>query len=277
MRTGNRPHAVSRRVDRGPSVLNRILLTAGLLLGAATAGYAQQGQQQQPLPNILEERAYVRRFSAGITGSVTPFPLLASQTQDQKSAGPPPVEIQSKTDPNTKPFAFGFTAQVTLTNRLALTVQPILRSFNAHTTMQRYTGTDNASTSFDDRDRTDIDETVTGRHLDIPLMLRIYTKGHRDEGARWLFEVGPVIRLTRNASIARKTYPSGGGEIDENIPVKTRTGLGFTAGIGAQLIDDFGIRATPEFRFTHWVTKSISGLDGNTRGNQIELLFTIGF
>ena len=268
---------VSRRVDRGPSVLNRIILTAGLLLGAAAAGYAQQDQQPQPLPNILEERAYVRRFSAGITGSVSPFPLLASSQQDQMIDGTPPVELRSKVDPNTKPFGYGFTAQVTLTDHLALAIQPIIRRFNAHTTIQRYTGTDNSSTSFDDRDRTDFDEMITGTHIDIPVMLRLYSKGHRDEGARWMFEIGPVVRLTRNASVFKKTYPSGGGEIDENLPFPHRTGYGVTGGIGVQLIDDFGIRATPEFRYTRWVTKPFTGLEGITRGSQLELLFTIGF
>lgn len=268
---------VSRRVDRGPSVLNRIILTAGLLVAAGTAGYAQQDQQPPPVPNILEERAYVRKFSAGVTGSIAPLPLIAAADKVEMVAGPPPVERRSHIDPNTKPFAYGFTAQFALTERLTLAVQPIIRSFNAHTTMQRFQGTDNASTSFDDRDKTDIDETISGRHIDIPVLLRLYSKGHHDEGARWLFEVGPVMRLTRNATIVRKTYPSGGGEIDTTESLAHRNGFGVTAGIGAQLIDDFGIRAVPEFRFTRWVTKPIRGLSADTRTSQMELLFTLSF
>jgi len=268
--------------------LNRIILTGGLrfglLVSLASTGWAQapqpappQDPQPQAVPNILEDVAYVRRFTAGITGSITPIPLLATSQTTETPGGTPPVELRSNVDPNTKIGGWGITVQATLTERLAIAVQPVIRSFNAHTFIEKFEGTDNSSTSFDDRDKTETDEFISGRHIDIPVLLRFYSKGHHDEGARWLFEVGPVARLTRNARADRRIFPPDQPEIKENVPFPSKNGLGVVVGIGGQFIDDFGIRAIPEFRFTRWVTKSFNTSELATRANQIEVLFTLSF
>jgi hypothetical protein len=257
--------------------LNRIILSGGLLLSLANAVAAQAPQDQPPPINILEERAFVRRFAIGITGAVTPLPVIARTEESEMPAGTPPVELRSNVDPNTKPWVYGFTAHIALSERLTLAVQPSIHSFNVHTVLDRFEGTDNASTSFDDRDRTGTDETIRGRHIDIPVMLRLYSKGHHDEGMRWIFEGGPVMRLTRNIQAVRRIFPPEGGELNETVALPTKNGFGVTAGIGAQLIDDFGIRAIPEFRYTRWITKPLDSIEARSRTSQIELLFTISF
>lgn len=263
--------------------MNRNIATGGLCLGllmsAAASAQAPPPQDQpaQPAPNILEDIAYVRRFTAGITGSITPMPLLAASQGREGPSGNPPVELRSNVDPNTKVGGFGVTVQATLTERFAIAVQPIIRSFNTHTFLQRLEGIDNSSTSFDDRDKTETDEYISGRHIDIPLLLRFYSKGHHEEGPRWIFEGGPAMRLTRNTRVDRRIFPPKGGEIKESGTFPSRNGFGFVVGIGGQFIDDFGIRAIPEFRYTHWVRKSFDSLEIGTRTHQIELLFTLSF
>ena len=53
--------------------------------------------------------------------------------------------------------------------------------------------------------------------------------------------------------------------------------LGFTAGIGGQFIDDFGIRAIPEVRYTRWMGYPFDSVHGKTRKNQIEIVLTFAF
>jgi hypothetical protein len=253
---------------------------AGLLLCSAITGLAQAPQAQPPgqTPEVLEERAYVRRFSAGLTLSITPFPPMAADQMGETSAGPPAVELRSDVDANSRPFSYGAVLQVALTERLALAVQPTIKKVDTHTLLQRFEGTDNSSTSFDDRDKTETDEIITARHIDIPILLRLYSKDRHERGGRWFFEGGPVMRTTQKARVARRIFPPEGGEIKENVPFPHKNGaFGVTAGIGGQLIDDFGIRAVPEVRYTRWVTKAFDSLEGRTRSSQIEFVFSLSF
>jgi hypothetical protein len=263
--------------------LNRTSLTGALILCAAGAAWAQNQPAPQPpdaqIPEVLEERAHVRRFSAGITLNLSLFPQFAKETQQENIDSSPPIELRSNIDPNTRIFGWGAVAQVTLTERLALAVHPTLKNFNAHTFMQRFEGVNNPNTSFDDRDNTDTDETITGKHIDVPILLRLYSKGHHESGPRWLFEAGPAFRLTRSARVDRRIVPPDEPEIKESVPFNPdkKTGIGFVAGIGGQFIDDFGIRAIPEVRYTRWFVKPYTGFEGRTRGGQIEILFTLSF
>jgi hypothetical protein len=78
--------------------------------------------------------------------------------------------------------------------------------------------------------------------------------------------------------MARDTVPPRGSRFKDSIPLPYRTtSVGVTGGIGFQMIDDFGIRAIPEVRFTRWFNRPFDSVNGRSRANQVEVLLTFAF
>jgi hypothetical protein len=86
------------------------------------------------------------------------------------------------------------------------------------------------------------------------------------------------MRLTSRVRTDLDIVPPKGERFKKSqpLPFKKNT-IGFTAGIGGQFIDDFGIRAIPEVRYTRWISQPFEGIHGNTRVNQVEVVLTFAF
>ena len=263
--------------------MKRITGLTGLALSIATAALAQAPAPQPPAPGtppvFLEQRSYVRRFTVGATLSLTPLNLFPKENLVQTIPGTTPVELDSSVDPKSNRVGFGVFLQYAFSERWALAVTPTYRPFAFHAFIKRFEGTDNSSTFFDERAEFDINEDTKGRFIDFPVLARYYLKDRHESGGRWFLEGGPTMRLTQHVTMARDTVPPPPAvRFTDNIPLPyKKTTMGGTAGIGGQLIDDFGIRAIPEVRYTYWFNKPFDSVHGKTRGSQLEFLFTLSF
>jgi hypothetical protein len=227
----------------------------------------------------LEEKAYVRRFSAGISLNLAPFNLLPKQSNVEKPANVnPPLEINSSVDPQAGRFAFAATLQVTISDRIAIALQPTYRKIRFHGFLQEYVGVDNSSTIIDERVKTEINEDTKAVFFDVPVLVRRYSKSRFERGPRWFYEAGPTLRFTRNVTMDRSTVTPKGETVKDNIPLRyNSTATGASIGIGGQFIDDFGIRAIPEVRYTRWFGQPFDTYHGRTRRDQIEIVMTFSF
>jgi len=261
--------------------LNRLHGLIGLTLCVAKAAMAQAPAPQSPpgTPTVfLEERAYVRRFSAGVTLSLTPLNLFPKQSIGQKIAGTIPIEFDSSVDPKSNRAGLAVSLQYAFNERWAVNVSPTYRPMAFHAFIKRYEGVDNSSTFLDERALYQINEDTTGRFLDFPLLGRYYLKDRHDGGGRWFLEGGATMRITQKVRTARNTLPPTGAAVDDSVPVEFKKNTtGATVGIGGQLIDDFGIRSIPEVRYTYWFNKPFDSIHGRTRGSQLEFLITFSF
>jgi hypothetical protein len=252
------------------------------LLCVATAVLAQNtpapAAPPEDAPERLQEKAYVRKFSVGLSINTTPFNLLSKQSIVEKIAAATPVETDSSVDPKSNRVGLGFTAQYAFSSKWAVAVAPVYRKVAFHAFLQKYEGVDNSSTFIDERALTQINEDTTARYLDIPLLLRHYSKPRTESGPRWFMEVGPQMRMTSRVRTARDIVPPKGDRYQDTValPYKTNS-MGFSAGIGGQFIDDFGIRAIPEVRYTRWLNRPFDSVHGKTRVNQIEIVLTFAF
>lgn len=263
--------------------MNRIIGLTGLAMSVATIALAQAQAPAPPPPPgtptvFLEERAYVRRFTAGVSLSLTPLNLFPKEILSHKIEGTVPIEFVSNADPDSNRVGIGLMLQYALNERWAVNVTPTYRPMSFHATIKRYEGVDNSSTFLDERTIYDINEDTKGRFIDIPLMARYYFKDRHDGGGRWFLEGGPTMRLTQQVRTTRKTQPPTGAAIEDTIPLPFKKNTtGGTIGIGGQLIDDFGIRTIPQVRYTYWFNKPFNDYHGRTRGSQIEILVTFSF
>ena len=262
--------------------MKRTLFTGGLLLCSALTTWAQTPAPAAPAtdeaPERLEERAYVRRVSLGISLNLTPLNLFAKENMVEKLTTTPPVEFDSAVDPKSNRFGLGITLQYALSEQWAIAVAPTYRKVALHAFVQRYEGVDNSSTFLDERATTEINEDTTARFMDIPVLARHYSKPRHESGKRWFLEAGPVMRMTSRVRTVNDIVPPKGDRFKTNTPLDfNKNSVGFTAGIGGQFIDDFGIRAIPEVRYTHWINKPFDSFHGKTRANQIEVVLTFAF
>lgn len=265
-----------------------MLLTGGLLLcsafawaqnaPAAPAAPAQEPAQEEEEPERLEERAYVRKFSLGYSINLTPFNLLPKRNEIEKLTTTPPVENQASVDPESNRFGISFTAQVAVADRWAVAIAPAYRTVKFHGFIRSFSGVDNSSTFIDERAKTEINEDTTAKYLDIPILLRRYSKSRFESGPRWFYEAGGVIRRTSNVKTAYDIVPPVGDRYQTSgaLDYKSST-TGITAGIGGQFIDDFGIRAVPEVRYTYWFGRPFDSVHGRSRTHQIEIVLTFAF
>lgn len=264
-----------RSNSKGNSILQRHILLGGLWLSAAFSGWAQDAPDQI---ERIQETHYVRRFSAGVTGGLS---VLNQTTKLEDSLfvdSNPPVLFLTQADPQNDRIGFGITAQFTISDRWAVAINPSYRKINFTGFTRRLDGVDNSSTAIDERALTRINDETTARYLDLPILLRRYNKDHIDPGTRFFWDFGATYRRVSNVRTERKIDPPNEDPFFVYEPLDHKSSVfGGVIGMGIQFIDDFGIRATPEVRYTYWVQKPFDSIYGRSRNHQIEVLITLGF
>ncbi|MEO8097410.1 MAG: outer membrane beta-barrel protein [Acidobacteriota bacterium] len=264
--------------------MKRLILCGSALVCAAVAACAQNTPAAAPAPDSgtperQEERAYVRRFSIGISAFMVPTNLFpkASLVEDHPTFSPP-TRFETQFDPNSSRVSYGFTAHAALNERWTVGISPALRKFSFGAVTHKFEGVDNSSTFLDERADTMITEKTTGRYLDVPVLARHYSKNRHESGPRWFLEAGPSMRITQKLTTSRVTIPPKLLPVSDTTNLAHRkNSLGAVAGFGGQFIDDFGIRIIPEVRYTYWFSKPFDSNHATSRQHQIEIVFSLSF
>jgi opacity protein-like surface antigen len=247
------------------------------LLLTATIAVAQDEAPKNPFPEPSPNKVYVRRVSLGISANFLAMDPFQNESQSLILDGPPHTEYQAKTTPGVNIAGFGGLVQFAITGRFALALEPSLRNVKYTTATDVFVGTDNPATTQDDRKQSHIDETTASRFFDVPVMVRYYLKDRHQEGTRWFFDGGGVWRLARNVTTEKKTSVDDTTTNDNTAAAHRARTTGFTGGVGAQFIDDVGIRVVPEFRYTRWLDRTFDSISAQSRKNQAEFILSVTF
>jgi len=143
----------------------------------------------------------------------------------------------------------------------------------------------------DDRDVESYTERTRATFWDVPVTMRYY--GLRDEGplSKIFVSAGGAARFTRSVKSGTESILPGDGDADGTVedgevktaynetPVSPRSKqtFGATVGVGFRFIDDYRIRFTPEFRYTHWFGAPFDSNSTRTRRGQMEIVIGISF
>jgi hypothetical protein len=278
---------------RFPSV-KRILWMIVMCAGGAGLS-AQTATEQAPAPKPTVKTApaapvaYVRKFSMG--GSLS-FGLLSTMKSSNYTNKVTDVvdDTESGTIKSQAKFAAGPTFQFAFLEHFALNVS-VLRNTEHHWdyNMTRYDGKDLDTTTADDRIKTTEKHNTWARNYDIPVLLRYYRKGHHVKGWRYFGEAGITARQTRDERTARDITYYDPAKVKAGLDYTTyatfenpdrankKNMLGFTAGVGAQFNDSFGLRIVPEIRYTHWTGATWEINSVKSTKSKVEAVFTITF
>jgi len=242
------------------------------LIGCAICPMWAQNQNQ-------EEPVYVRRFSAGATLSVMGLSMIPGN-EVNVTLTTPAFTARHATTSTPKRIGYGFTAQLMLTERIGVGVNPLLRRINYKLDTDIHEGVDNPNTIVDERFFRTRDEETRARLLDVPITLRYYGKDRHDDGARWFFDVGGAIRKVYNIGSSSFTTAGSGAPVCCDLtparPRKTSVN-GLVGGFGVQVADELGVKIVPMVRYTRWLGTTFDSLSTTTRRDQVEAMISITF
>jgi hypothetical protein len=245
---------------------------------AAPGAKPDAAPEPAPQAREAEPPTYVRRISAGLTASF--FPLtLTSGGATRQVFNEPALEVRSEAIQESSWFGGGVTFQVALSDRFALNASALIRRAGFILTTQNFLGFDNPATWHDERIAIlGRDDTRTS-YLDIPLLVRRYNIERQEPGHRWFYEFGPSIRRVWSVRSSRESTRAGITTCCDETPAIPSSSMffGFTAGVGFQLIDDFGIRVVPGVRYTRWLASAFDTLGARDRRHQVEIHLSLGF
>jgi hypothetical protein len=219
-----------------------------------------------------EAGEFVRRISAGGTLSFLPINLMTggNTTQDLTDA-----TITTSGSSHSNWFGGGVVVQYAFKERWAVVANFLIRRPGYQITT---TGTNDSAT-------TTTTEQTRATYWDVPLLVRHYNIGRHHKGFRWFYEGGLAARWTVNVNTQIQTVATDSSTSDTTttccdaapaVPAHKLVG-GAVAGAGFQLVDDFGIRVVPEFRYTRWLQPSFSMPTASSNLNQIEVLLSVTF
>lgn len=225
----------------------------------------------------LQAENFVRPFSVGGTLSFLPLSPIAGKETTQIFS--PLIENRATGEDKSRFYGGGVTFQIAFAKRYALSSGLTLRSVGYKLNIVGLIGTDNPNTTNDDRTGYTTTEETRARYYDLPILLRRFSQNHTERGWRYFYQAGPSFRRVSNVRTSI--------QIDDNSKVSCcvetpttpahRTAPGVTLGGGLYLIDDYGIRFIPEFRYTYWLAKTFDNLAAPSRRHQIELLLSFTF
>ncbi len=256
-----------------------------IALSAGAALLAQQQPQQpkpqpQPTGAVLQEPAYVRRFSAGVTLSVLGLNSMRKNDVNVITQSPAVDGLYTTQDVSRR-VGFGLTLQGIVSERVGVNGGVFLRpniGYKMHSDI--YEGTDNPNTTKDERKYIVRNEETRFRYYDFPVTLRYYGRDRHDPGPRWFVEAGGVLRrVTRVRTSIDETIDDGDKACCTTTPATParRNIRGVVAGFGVQVIDPVGIRVIPQVRYTRWGGDAFSTFSTVTQRNQIEGMISLSF
>jgi hypothetical protein len=173
----------------------------------------------------------------------------------------------------------GVSYEYVLGPRSVLTADLMFHRLRYDSVTDIYWGTDDATTSTDERSRMTRTERTKARLWDLPVLLHYggFRKG--GAGSRFYVAGGVAFRLVTNVRTRNDiSYSNGTSEVnyDTAQPARRHT-FGGVAGIGFRFIDDFNIKVTPEIRYTRWIRSVFSADSTQSPKNQIEIGFGLTF
>jgi hypothetical protein len=265
---------------------------------AIFCGYCAEGQQSQPdaqqspppapAPSSGSSSSSSSalapqtegRFSGGATLSVLGLSLVPGHTTTVDNTTEITTEYQ--TTGASGRFGYGLTVQAHITGHFYVDLSGLLRhiGYQFTTTVSTTTTAFLNGTSYPSTTTTITHEDTRARLIDVPLLLRYYGTGKHPRSPRWFLEAGGSWRLANGIRTSTDTTDATGVNtcctFTPTVP-DHRSAIGMVVGAGIQFMDEFGIRVTPEVRYTRWIDQVFDNLSTHTQRNQVEADISLTF
>jgi len=196
-----------------------------------------------------------------------------SQYQTTTVAAKTAYDWQYNTTDRSPQVGVGMALEYILGPRATLTGEVMFHRLRYDQVTDTYWGTDDATTSTDERSRITRTEHTKARVWDLPVML--HYGGFRRKGpvSRLYLGAGAAYRIVTNIRTENDiSYSNGDSAVNyyQAQPSHRQT-VGAVAGIGFRFVDEYNIKLTPEVRYTRWLRPLFSLDSTQSPKNQIEV------
>ncbi|HUA22401.1 MAG TPA: hypothetical protein VMB25_26830 [Bryobacteraceae bacterium] len=221
-----------------------------------------------------------RRITGGATLTFLGLPMIGGSTTTVNNTSE--ISTQYQTSGASERLGYGLTVQGRITEHFYVDVSALLQHIGyqltttvATTTTQVLNGTTYPSTT-----TTSTHEDTRARVIDIPLLVRYYGTPKRPRSPRWFVELGGAWRTANNIRTSIDSTDVNGNltccTFTPAVP-QHRSTIGEVAGAGITFTDEFGIKVTPEVRYTRWIDEIFDNQSTRTSRNQLEAGISLTF
>jgi hypothetical protein len=219
-----------------------------------------------------EQPPFLKRFSAGVRFSILTLSLQSGA--DITSNPNTQTTVAQSLTPATQRFGGGVTVEYAATRRILISADLLYRYFGySAQTVTNVTLADGTSQI------TTLSEASHARYWDLPILARYTTLPARMASARVFLGGGAVIRRISNIRTDTTVQNPDGTEIYNYTPrtPQLQTTYGPAAVAGFRVKDDFGIKITPEVRYTRWLSDLFTAWPAKQRRNELEVVIGLTF
>jgi hypothetical protein len=272
------------------TVPNRGRRAVALMYGlAALTVHGVQGQtpassEQKPTaPSTAAEQtseAHQQKLAIGFRARILPFRSFSVMDNGRVLKTTTVSKVNYDSNYNTISHSFilggGLTLEGWISRRTLVTADVLFNRLRYDRTTDVYSGTDDPTTSADERSHQNTTENTAARLFDLPVLIQ---RNVRPTGflSHVYVAAGPSARLvstvhtTTNITYADATK----GNSASPAAVSKRLLIGGTVGVGLRFVDEFNIKVTPEVRYTRWNGMTFNQDSTRSPRNQLEV--GIGF
>jgi hypothetical protein len=219
----------------------------------------------------------VKRFSVGLRGRGFPlrsFSAMQNQTILTTTTTPAPLrDWNFTTASHSTSWAVGPAIEYLAGPKWTITAELLYSRLRYTKTTSIFWGTDDSTTTADERTKMFRNEDTRAVLWDLPLLVHY----------RGLAASGPLSRVYVAAGAAARTVtnvrsstvisnPDTSTSTDNTVTQPSRRNvLGAVVGLGFRIVDDFHINWTPEIRYTRWSGSTFGSDSTVSPRNQLEV------
>jgi hypothetical protein len=262
------------------------LLAPFRLLAQAPPAAPQSAPPNAPAPSQAAAPAAqpvaegkIERFDFGFRLRVFPAKRFSVMGSDEyRSTTTPPLYDWNFNTTTRSPIGGGGLAfEIHASRRSTLRAEVLYQRLSYDKVVDIYWGTDDSTTTTDERTHMARTERSKGRVFDVPVMWQVGR--FREEGllARLYLAAGATVRNINTIRTNLTTvFPNTSTTTDlTHVQPSRRNLVGAVVGLGFRFIDDYNIKTTPEIRYPRWAGQTFGSDSTRSPRNQIE--FGIGF
>jgi hypothetical protein len=254
----------------------RLICALALSLGSLPAQDTPQEQGTSKSPDVGQAPRKnrppdFRRWGIGGIFSYTPFNLMRGGAATQTTSEQYTDTLGSAS--KSRPLGGGVAGYFYLTRTLSLNLDFIYRR----------TGYD-ATTSLNDPLTTMTFDRTRANYYDFPLLARYHLSKYHLLHSPVFIEAGGTMRyvdqITTSTTVDTTVNSALVSNCCSEVPDRPahRIVYGPTVGFGLRLLpDEFGVRITPEIRYTRWLDATFSSGPTKSNHDQAEVLISITF
>ena len=238
----------------------------------AAIGQGQDSKEEAAKPVAL------KRFYFGAHLSILGIPLTRAASYTRATSSPA-YKLENTGTRTGSRWGTGASVQFNFNRRFSLNMNLLHHDAGYKTDLQVTYGVDNPKTATDERSYYKSSEITHADYWDLAALARIYYGPRAGGRFQRFLDIGPAYRRMSNIRTSREITNVDASTCCSEIPATPvhKAVPGVVIGAGIQAVDDFGIKVTPEVRYTRWLWNAVDVTAARSNKNQVEFVIGVSF